>query len=67
MTGYTREQEERLAAAFARKADLDRRAAVVIEQTKQAQRARGEPVREDFASRAAYRAAAAKFRRKGRS
>lgn len=61
----TAEQEQRIAAAAERKADLDRRWAVAHEATKQAMRARGEPVREDFSNRAEYRKAAARFRRKG--
>lgn len=65
MTGFTAEQAERIAAAAARKVDLDRRWHVAHEATKQAMRERGEPVREDFASRASYRAAVAKYRRKG--
>lgn len=65
MTGFTAEQAERIAAAAARKAELDARAAAVVGQTRQAMRDRGEPVRGDFASRASYRAAVAKYRRKG--
>lgn len=60
----TPEQERRLAELVERKADIDRRWFVAQEETKQAMRLRGEPVREDFPSRAAYRAACAKFRRK---
>lgn len=63
VTGYTAEQQVRLGELAERKRRLDERAAVVIMQTKQAMREAGEPVREDFASRAAYRAAVARFRR----
>lgn len=56
------EQQARVDAALARQADLDERA----ERLKQSMRAVGHPVREDFASRAAYRSAVANFRRKGR-
>lgn len=64
MTGYTREQEQKLAELAERKAELDRRWAVAHEETKRVMRARGEPVREDFPNRAAYRSALARFRRK---
>lgn len=64
MTGYTPEQERKLAELAKRKAELDRRWAVAHEETKRAMRARGEPVREDFPNRTAYRSAAARFRRK---
>ncbi len=62
MTGYTLEQE-RAAALLrldARKAAIDERAGAVLTRM----RAVGYPAREDYASRAAYRAAVAKFRRK---
>ena len=65
MTGLTDEQQRKVADLATRKAELDRRWAVAHEATKQAMRARGEPVREDFPNRSAYRAAAAKFRRGG--
>lgn len=60
VTGYTPEQQARVDAALLRKADLDDRAELL----KTRMRAAGHPVREDYASRAAYRAALAKFRRK---
>lgn len=60
MTGYTPEQERRLAALAARKAAIDERAGKVLTRM----RAVGYPAREDFASRAAYRAAVARFLRK---
>lgn len=49
-----------------READEARRLYVDEQATKKAMRARGEPVREDFANRRDYRAAVARFRR-GRS
>ena len=61
------EQERKLDELAERKADLDRRWAGAHEATKQAMRARGEPVREDFSNRAAYRKAAARYRRKARA
>jgi hypothetical protein len=62
VTGYTPEQERgaALLRLDARKAAIDERAATVLTRM----RAVGYPAREDFASRAAYRAAVAKFRRK---
>lgn len=63
MTGYTAEQQERLAALARRKAEIDERAAVVLERTRREMRERGEPVRGDYPSRAAYRTAYAKYRR----
>lgn len=59
MTGYTPEQQARVNAALARRDDLDERAALL----KAKMRAAGHPVREDFASRAAYRAALSRFKR----
>lgn len=64
MTGLTAEQQRKVDELAARKAELGRRWAVAHEATKQAMRARGEPVREDFPNRAGYRAAVARFRRK---
>ncbi len=58
------EQQAKVDELAQRKADLDRRWAVAHEATKQAMRARGEPVREDFSNRAEYRKAAARYRRK---
>ncbi|MCA9270110.1 MAG: hypothetical protein KDA41_16625 [Planctomycetales bacterium] len=49
-----------------READEARRLYVDEQATKKAMRARGEPVREDFANRREFRAATARFRR-GRS
>lgn len=66
MTGYTAEQQARLGELAERKRQLDERAARVVEQTKQAMREAGEPVREDYASRAAYRTAHSRWR-KGRT
>lgn len=60
MTGYTAEQQAQIDALAARKAAIDEWAGVVLTRM----RAVGYPVREDYASRAAYRAAVAKFRRK---
>lgn len=65
MTGYTLEQEQRLAELARRKAEIDDRAANVLVEMRREMRERGEPVRGDFPSRAAYRAAVAKYRRKG--
>lgn len=62
MTGYTLEQRAQIDALAARKAAIDERAATVLTRM----RAVGYPAREDYASRAAYRAAVAKFR-KGRA
>lgn len=58
------EQQDKVDQLAARKADLDRRWAVAHEATKTAMRERGEPVREDFPNRAAYRSAVARYRRK---
>jgi len=66
VTGYTREQQARLGELAERKRQLDEHAAVVIMQTKQAMREAGEPVREDYPSRAAYRTAHSQWR-KGRN
>ena len=63
MTGFTAEQQARLGELAERKRRLDERAAAVILQTKQAMREAGEPVREDFASRAAYRTAHSRWRK----
>lgn len=63
MTGFTPEQEQRLAALAARKAAIDERARHILVATKEAMREAGHPVREDYASRAAYRTAMARFRR----
>jgi hypothetical protein len=60
MTGYSLEHEQRLAELAARKAAIDGRALEVVSRM----RAVGYPAREDYASRAAYRAAVSKFRRK---
>lgn len=60
------EQQAKVDELAQRKADLDRRWAVAHEATKQAMRARGEPVREDFSNRASYRAAVARFRKGGK-
>ena len=59
MTGYTPEQEQRLADLAARKAAIDERAGAVLTRM----RAVGYPAREDYASRAAYRTAVARFKR----
>lgn len=61
MTGYTPEQQAHIAGLVERKAEIDVRAL----RLKIQMRATGHPVREDYASRAAYRTALAKFRRKG--
>lgn len=64
MTGYTLEQQRRLDDLARRKAEIDERAANVIVELRQEMRARGEPVRDDFPSRAAYRTAYAQYRRR---
>jgi len=60
MTGCEPGHLARLEELSARKADLDNRAALVKERMREI----GMPVREDFASRRAFRTAVAQFRRK---
>jgi hypothetical protein len=64
MTGYTREQQERLDELAARKREIDLRADILATAVKQRMRETGEPVREDYPSRGAYRAAHSLWRKR---
>lgn len=65
MTAYTPEQVTRLDELAARKREIDLRAATLRYEVQQAMRAAGQPVREDYPSRADYRAAFARWRKGG--
>lgn len=66
MTGYTPEQAKRAAEMETCERVARLRADALNEETKAVLRALGEPVREDFPNRAAYRAAVSKHTRKVR-
>ena len=65
MTALTAEQQRKVDELAERVADAGRRWADAQKEMKVAMRARGEPVRDDFPNRAAYRSALARFRRRG--